>query len=232
MKGLYMFKKGFTLAEVLITLTIIGVVSALTLPGLLTDTSTAQIGPKLAKARAMFEQANQALLHNENLDSFVLPSGLRYSSSSVYLDNLAAFLKISSFDRTQNGYAPSIVSLTGVDDIGNSSCVLSSDGMLYCVVLNSAHPYYDANQIINRQIIGTVYVDIDGPSGANVTGTDVFPFVLTAGGSITPVGATNWDNKNAKESTWSILCPKSGTVAQYSACTGHIFENNLKVEYN
>jgi len=46
-----MLKKGFTLAEVLVTLGIIGVVAALTLPGILTDTTSAQIGPKLAKAR-------------------------------------------------------------------------------------------------------------------------------------------------------------------------------------
>ena len=54
-----MKRKGFTLSEVLITLGIIGVVAALTLPSLISDTSSAQIGPKLGKAVSMFEQANE-----------------------------------------------------------------------------------------------------------------------------------------------------------------------------
>ena len=45
-----MKKNGFTLAEVLITLGIIGVIAAITLPTLMSDTTSAQIGPKLAKA--------------------------------------------------------------------------------------------------------------------------------------------------------------------------------------
>ena len=64
-----MKKLGFTLAEVLITLGVVGVVAAITLPSLITDTATAQIGPKLAKAVASFEQANQALLNEQSVDN-------------------------------------------------------------------------------------------------------------------------------------------------------------------
>lgn len=49
--------KGFTLAEVLITLGIIGVTAALTLPSLINMHQEASIGPKLAKAVATFEEA-------------------------------------------------------------------------------------------------------------------------------------------------------------------------------
>ena len=63
-----MLKRGFTLAEVLVTLTIIGVIAAITLPSLLSNTATAQIGPKLAKAVSMFEQANTALLNEYSVD--------------------------------------------------------------------------------------------------------------------------------------------------------------------
>ena len=53
-----MKKYGFTLAEVLITLGILGVIAALTIPGLMLDSRRAQIGPKLAAAVSAFEQAN------------------------------------------------------------------------------------------------------------------------------------------------------------------------------
>ena len=59
---------GFTLAEVLITLGIVGVIAAITLPTLTQSTTTAQIGPKLAKAASAFEQANKALLDAYDVD--------------------------------------------------------------------------------------------------------------------------------------------------------------------
>lgn len=50
--------KGFTLAEVLITLGIIGVVAALTAPALVQNAGTAKIGPTLAKVVSTLENAN------------------------------------------------------------------------------------------------------------------------------------------------------------------------------
>ncbi len=63
-----MKKIGFTLAEVLITLGIIGVVAALTTPALVQNTGSAQVGPKLAKAVATFENANQNMLTNLGIE--------------------------------------------------------------------------------------------------------------------------------------------------------------------
>ena len=70
-----MIKKGFTLAEVLITLSIVGVIAAVTLPTFVSNTTKAQIGPKLGKAVAMLEQANKALLDEYNVDTLTA-SGL------------------------------------------------------------------------------------------------------------------------------------------------------------
>ncbi len=45
-----MFKKGFTLAEVLITLGIIGIIAAMTIPTLLQNTDEAQLKTAWKKA--------------------------------------------------------------------------------------------------------------------------------------------------------------------------------------
>lgn len=55
-------KKGFTLAEVLITLGIIGVIAALTLPGLLAEYSKLVVETKLKK---FYTQINQAIALSE-----------------------------------------------------------------------------------------------------------------------------------------------------------------------
>ena len=62
-------KKGFTLSELLITLGIIGVISALTLPSVINNASDAKVGPSLAKAVATFEHANVALLSEQDVSA-------------------------------------------------------------------------------------------------------------------------------------------------------------------
>ena len=53
-------QKGFTLAEVLITLAIIGVVAALTTPAVIRNSQNAKIGPQVAKIVTTLENATQS----------------------------------------------------------------------------------------------------------------------------------------------------------------------------
>jgi len=62
-----MKKFGFTLAEVLITLGIIGVVAALTTPALVKNSGKAKIGPSLAKFVNTLETGVEQMMHNETL---------------------------------------------------------------------------------------------------------------------------------------------------------------------
>ena len=101
-----MKESGFTLAEVLITLGIIGVVAALTAPALVQNAGSAQIGPKLAKAVSTFELANQNML-NEREVSTIAASGatdrvfgingmiIGATDETNYLRNLSNYMKIS-----------------------------------------------------------------------------------------------------------------------------------------
>ena len=75
-----MKKFGFTLAEILVSVAIVGVMAALTLPTLRTNTTNAQIGPKLAKAVSTFEQANESLLSSMSSDIVFLPSESKATS--------------------------------------------------------------------------------------------------------------------------------------------------------
>lgn len=62
--------KGFTLAEVLITLTIIGVISAIALPSINSSATSAQIGPQVGKVMSTLENANKMWLEQNNARRF------------------------------------------------------------------------------------------------------------------------------------------------------------------
>ncbi len=62
-----MKKKGFTLTEVLITLGIIGVIAALTIPQLYNNTSNAHLGAQLANAVSTLENGIGLYLYDEGV---------------------------------------------------------------------------------------------------------------------------------------------------------------------
>ena len=62
-----MLKRGFTLAEVLITLLIVGVVATLTTPALVKNVGSSKIGPQLAKFVNTFETAAETMMMKENV---------------------------------------------------------------------------------------------------------------------------------------------------------------------
>ena len=73
-----MIKKGFTLAEVLITLSIIGVVSALTLPNLSSGYSKQVTATQLSKAINTLENANALALQENYVSDLTFISGNHY----------------------------------------------------------------------------------------------------------------------------------------------------------
>jgi len=78
---------GFTLAEVLITLGIIGVVAALTTPALVKNSGKAKIGPSLAKFVNTFETGVEQMMEKEvlsELDSSTLPFLQNYIIMTPY----------------------------------------------------------------------------------------------------------------------------------------------------
>ena len=240
-----MIKKGFTLAEVLITLAIIGVVAAITLPTLMSNTTNAQIGPKLAKAVSMFEQANTALLNDNSVDILTdtgfldsdggsADTGGEESSAklSAYVNALSNHMKVAEYTY------PADVSQEAIDESGEGGCevgaafsegtpMIANDGILY-VVNYDATP--DTTKAPHKQRIGNVYIDINAAAKPNAIGTDIFVFSWWNDGSLRPVGSSNWaDSDTACE--WQAACPNNSVATDYKACTGAIFENNLKVLY-
>ena len=171
-----MKESGFTLAEVLITLGIIGVVAALTAPALVQNAGSAQIGPKLAKAVSTFELANQNML-NEMEASTIAASGatsrlftnnhILFASAgeeSYYLANLENYMKVTWVSEGNNTdkyanllkkYDGSALTIPG--QIGNGGLIVQMDR-------NPLQPATAANNILLAKD-GTLYaVDIRLPN--------------------------------------------------------------------
>ena len=112
-----MKKLGFTLAEVLITLVIIGVIAAMTVPTLMNNTNAQEFRSALKKA---ISGANQALTLNYALEGL---SANDYATNTELVDEV--FKKRMSV-------------IDGNDDFTTSDCTkgavfTTADGVIFCV---------------------------------------------------------------------------------------------------
>lgn len=91
-------RKGFTLAEVLITLGIIGVVAALTIPTLISNYKTKEASVRLKKFYSMMNQAIQlSTLDNGQTSTWTYPGTLADTDSLETFWNVyfAPYLRIA-----------------------------------------------------------------------------------------------------------------------------------------
>ena len=234
-----MKKHGFTLAEVLVTLGIIGVVAALTTPALIQNVGNAKVGPKLQKAVATFETASEMMLTEQNSNSL-----LGVASSTIDLAKaLGQYMKINATDG-KDAKGNMITYKTYAGTAFSDACDLggpyaSDDGMIYYIANTNKQPVHsDYADIPNNQWIGKLYIDINGPDGPNTLGKDLFSFAMYNDGTLRPWGGRGFlRHKKATELTkdlWSgstATCNKDHVKGSGETCTGSIFDNGMKIIY-
>ena len=171
-------KKGFTLAEVLITLGIIGIVAAMTLPVLMTNIRKHQTETALAKAVSTLTQALK-LSEQENGSISALDRN-NISQKDFIKQYIAPYMKVSElcYPATNCGYTSSLAwkYLDGQTcgaycnlNHGGRIPFLAMDGIVYAVSFFSDDSG-NGNEDNNNLII----IDINGSKLPNSIGRDVF----------------------------------------------------------
>lgn len=178
-------KLAFTLAEVLITLGIIGIVAALTLPNLIVDYQKKQTSAQLKKAYSTFAQA----LAKSQYDNEASINWTTTEPSSTYQENYEYFekywmpyFKIIKICKTYSecGYEkPGFANLlekTNFIYYGQSRSVpafIYGDGT-YAYI----RPYSYNSTEDNKQRLQLILIDLNGPKKPNIMGKDVFQFEI------------------------------------------------------
>ena len=197
--------KGFTLAEVLITLGVIGVVSAMTLPTLI---QKQRDRANVAKLQKTYSVLSQAVLRAKNeqgeFSAWSMPNS--QAGCNEVFANIKPYIKYIKDCGNKSGcWAENVKSLTGSDAllVGNSLNTLKANGF-YAFILNDGTYVVIDNLTQNKSrygillqdfpsIYSTFWVDINGNKAPNVVGRDVFLFLLSNKGLV-PAGYNNTTN--------------------------------------
>ncbi|MDO5304823.1 MAG: prepilin-type N-terminal cleavage/methylation domain-containing protein [bacterium] len=155
-------KKGFTLAEVLITLVIIGVIAAMTIPTLMNSTNNQEFRVGLKKA---ISALNQAMSLNYALEGTQVGSDTLATSANV-VNNL--FKKRMSVITTATSGAAFAVGDSGITATDNQNVFYTADGMRFAV--SYAAGEYDP--IADQMYYGLILIDVNGEKAPNTLCTN------------------------------------------------------------
>ena len=201
-------KAAFTLAEVLITLGIIGIVAALTIPQLIAKHRAKELETGLKKSASVIQQA----LEMANADN-----GEPLTPASVncfkFKHILAPYLKVLK----DCGSGTEIGSCVPNPEAGPFRGEATATYKTYNKYTDASHSTLDDGQLLlndgsflyfeNSCAVGSrvyISVDVNGyKKGPNIWGHDLFTFQLMDNGKLLPMGApgTAWTNMCSKTST-------------------------------
>lgn len=154
-------KKGFTLAEVLITLVIIGVIAAMTIPTLMNSTNQQEFRVGLKKA---ISAVNQAVSLNYALEGKSIGDTDLNSSANVVTNLFQKRMSVISTATSDVAFATSSDVTPSTDNV-----FYTADGMRYAInVSGSATFDTDANEYY----YGYLLIDVNGDKGPNSLTTD------------------------------------------------------------
>lgn len=224
MHELIKIRKSFSLAETLIAMLVIGLLSLLTLPSLF---QTYQESVTVTRVKKIYSELSQAfhlaIFKYGTADTWVPGGGYGYinnagvstwynyitpaASNLISLNNIVEGMSLLE-DCGVNSGCPSVdtySSLDGTEDQARFNSnqyrggVILNNGMFLEITNNTTHCTSTQSGIEN--VCGTIWVDVNGHKSPNKYGVDAFSFYYTKTG-IVPFGANNgdlsiWCNKNA-----------------------------------
>lgn len=213
-------KAAFTLAEVLITLGIIGVVAAMTMPSLIQNYQEKATATKLKKCYSLVSQAYVSILNDEG-GSDTLQAG----DDLEMMEKFGKYLKYQKTCGRNKGCFPNVTykSVTGngyskwEDDTTDRSRAILTDGTL---IMFNKSAMWGGNE--GNYLYAQIYVDINGFKGPNQLGRDFFYFYISPE-KIVPAGAKALEEKNEDQKFTKNCIQQNG----YACAAWVIYNENM-----
>lgn len=255
-----MKKNAFNFSEVMITMTVIGVVAALTMPGLVAHYHEKEYVSQLAKSLSQFEQAMQNIMFRHectDIDCTGVFSSTTADNAwnNKFSEEMNKSIKIVRTAKSGEAMMPTIKSkylkpkdtpLTTASDWRSTSGFkfMTPDGVFYlvepkgCVAV--AHQYIST---INN-LCAEVLIDVNSERRPNQYGRDIFKFIVAQNGHLYPIYGRDYAKAYSGDTTGSdywrnneALC--AGDKKLYDApanvsgdgCAARIMEEGWKMNY-
>ena len=219
-------KPAFTLAEILITLGIIGIVAALTLPTLIANHQKKVTVTKLKKAYSLASQ----VIENDEISVWDWDNW--DNAETILREHFVPKLQVAQVYPPKSSYKAmcdkQYIWLGGIGInspfINSTASVRLNDGT--CLGLNPKdNSQWEGGYNYN------FFIDINGPQNPNIAGIDLFIFYINKNGQLRPFGDTFTDEKLNGTATDSCNYDKQATrtFGGYS-CAAKIIRDGWEIK--
>lgn len=225
-------KNAFTLAEVLVTLTIIGVVAAMTIPALMNNYQRDVYVTSLHKVYNELDQALQRRMTDSTANDLTQAGLTSQNAVNTWVESSFKFTQ-----KCQENITPCMDSRTNYkklesQDLGNT--LNANNNAPFYLLDNGAAiriTYdYDPDKVLN------ILVDINGPEKPNILGRDLFYMAAYNNGDL-----DDWDSRTTQshssplansQRNWLFrnIC-KSTANRMPQGCFGQILNDNWQMKY-
>ncbi|MBR1753712.1 type II secretion system protein [bacterium] len=230
-------KCAFTLAEVLLTIGILGVVSAMTIPTLMQRIDERETISRLQKFYSAMENAGRlAVAEYGTIDKWGLVGDLTSSQKvDIFWDRYSKYLKVQKIYKyderpTNEDITPTFLGGgTAWDSLKRHFIILAdgvmirsswaSDAMIAC---------YTTNNRPIESTCGEFSVDVNGDKGPNQVGKDIFIFSITRNG-VRPHGSPLVNNSDYNRS-FAGYCKKDDSnlsMNGYGCAAWILYKGNM-----
>ena len=246
-----MKKFGFTLAEVLITLGIVGVIAAMTIPTFVTNAQNKANAARLSSTISNLENAFGIMMVQEGANTFdeteFYEEFVTSPTSGKTMAKLDQYLKINGSGSFADYYEGTSINSI-VKEIGNSDLNINhgSSDILYQTKNGAIIHFSKSIRTITEQKAEEnglsinsakliLQIDVNGAEKPNLNGRDFFLFMLGPDGKLYPAGGKTYsyiifgDDKylyTNEDSRFACTGSKRSI-----GCTARLIENNFVVDY-
>lgn len=194
--------EGFTLAEVLITLAIIGVIAAMTIPSLINSTNDTELRVQWKKAFSTMSDATLMVVANKG--------SIDFTDSNSMINDYKAYYTYNKTGTSGSLFAPKYLWYKNPTGTGTDSSVTTypslvlNDGSV--VYFRSISSNCTGTSVSLTNICGALAVDTNGQKAPNMYGKDFFTtwVVLTNGSYVVYPAGTHGDGRScvANSNVW------------------------------
>lgn len=245
-------KKAFTLSEVLITLTIVGIVAALTIPTAMKNFHNRLYVAQLQKVLSQIETATHTIMNDEHVDNFretkallsKVPTGrfktdnsghkveIQVNGAEYFLDKYFKHSEADCGPKSSGGNAA---------NVSNNCFATGSEGFMqdedaYHSVTGYAAGGIDFASYCIQTTNGagicmdittsspTLFIDVNGTADPNITGRDAFIVAITDDGTI-----RDWEPASSCNTNTDSGDDSFGKFA--SGCYQRVVDAGWKIDY-
>ena len=219
-----MKKQAFTLSEVLITMSIIGIVAALTVPNLVNNYQKEAQAIQIRKAVNEMTNAVDMLITEEGKTKFSQTSAItnKRHDNGQTIDGISEFInKHFKVAATTGCFAGSYKSISGTSSAFScnvNSTFLLSNGNALCITKDGSQLH--------------VYIDTNGQDKPNISGRDLFAYYINSQGQI--VGDNGSSGSSTNEYGYSTGDESGDTCTNSTkgiGCLNKLMGSNWKMNY-